>query len=137
MDVVKDTWNWVTAEKWRAAVVLVVIVLVIWAFYSAASAETFIQGPDPTEVVTLYYRPNCPQCTPVFYHWDILTRNLTTDGRIKTRAVDCTDPNFANECARWKGNFPVITRQQASGRIHIFQGNHVHQNLYDFANRDY
>ncbi len=126
----------IKANPWRLGVVILTVLLILCMLTRNGFTDRFSQGPDPTEVVTLYYKPNCPSCQPAYYHWAMLSRNLRTDGRIRTRSVNCDDPAYANECNRWSGH-PIFVRRQASGREHRFRGNLTYQNLYNFANRDY
>ncbi len=126
-------------DKWRSAFIILLIIFVIHYMMMEGMLESFSQGPDPTLSITLYYKQDCPQCVPVFGHWATMVSNLTSDGRIKSRAVDCNDVNGSAECVKYNptGVVPAIIKRQASGRTHLFTGNHHHANYYEFANQDY
>jgi len=121
MNTVDNIKQFVNANRWRSAFIVLAIIFVI---HMLLMDESFSQGPDPTVIVTLYYRPNCPACKAVEGHWALLVKNLRTDGHVKTLAIDCSDP--ANMADRLKNNpsglVPALVKTQASGRTHLFRG---------------
>lgn len=128
--------EFVNNNPWRTGAIIVGFLLLVCLLSNETFIDRFVQGPDPTVTLTFYYKPNCPSCDAVKYHWAVVVKNLKTDGKIRTRAVNCDDPQYASECNRWSGH-PVIVKQQVSGRERRFNGNFTYQNIYDFANRDY
>ncbi len=139
MEAIDKIKDFVNVNRWRTAFMVLIVIFAIHIMLMNKSLESFSQGPDPTMLVTLYYKPNCPACKAVEPHWVTLVKNLKTDGRIRSQALDCSNPANAADCLKNNpsGLLPALVKTQASGRTHLFKGNHYIANYYDFANRDY
>lgn len=139
MDAVDKIKQFVITNRWRTAFIVLAVIFIIHMLLMNDTFESFSQGPDPTVMVTLYYRSDCPACKAIMPHWALLVKNLRTDGRVMTRALDCSDPANTADCLKNNpgGLVPALVKTQASGRTHLFRGNHYIANYYDFANRDY